>query len=324
MNLYKKKYVDYPQNTTNSMNLYHKYRPDELDKVYGNKEVVESLKKSVKDKKIPQVILFSGPTGTGKTTTARILAKELNAVDTLTEMDSAQFTGVDVIRDIRSKSRFIPIGGGVKVFIMDEVHQLTSAAQEAFLKELEDTPKHVYYFLCTTNPEKLKPTLVGRCIHYTLQTLSKDDMTSLLEHVVKSEDEKLDKEVYKVIVKSSKGHPRNALNLLQQVLSVPNKKRLKIAENYETEESTSIALCRSLLNQEGWNTAQEILKGLKDQNAETIRRHVIGYCQSVLLGKDYKGSHNKAATILEEFSTPTYDMGFAQIVLSCFAYYHSD
>lgn len=306
------------------MNLYHRYRPDKLDKVYGNKEVVESLQKSVKDKKIPQVILFSGPTGTGKTTTARILANELNAIESLTEMDSAQFTGVDVIRDIRSKSRFIPIGGGVKVFIMDEVHQLTSAAQEAFLKELEDTPKHVYYFLCTTNPEKLKPTLVGRCIHYTLQTLSKDDMLSLLEYVVESENEKLDKEVYKVILKSSKGHPRNALNILQQVLSVPNKKRLKIAENYETEESTSIELCRSLLNQEGWGAAQEILKGLKDQNAETIRRHVIGYCQSVLLGKDYKGSHLKAASILEEFSTTTYDMGFAQIVLSCFAYYHSD
>lgn len=306
------------------MSLYKKYRPDKLDKVYGNKEVVNSLKKLVEQKAVPQVILFSGPTGCGKTTIARILAAELNAVENMTEMDSAQFTGVDVIRDIRTKSRYLPIGGGFKVFIMDEIHQISSAAQEAFLKELEDTPKHVYYFLCTTNPEKLKPTLVGRCIQYQMQTLDKSDMLELLSFVVKKESEKLDDEVYKTIIKTAKGHPRNALNVLQQVLSVSEKKRLKIAENYQQEETASITLCRSLLNQEGFATAQEILKGLKDQNAETIRRHVIGYCQSVLLGKDYKGSHQKAATMLEEFSTPTYDMGFAQIVLSCYAYYHSD
>jgi DNA polymerase-3 subunit gamma/tau len=305
--------------------LYKKYRPDKLDKVFGNTEVVDSLKKNVKDKTIPQVILFSGPTGCGKTTLARILATELNAVDmNFVEMDSAQFTGIDMIRDLRSKSRFVPVGGGSKVFLLDECHALSSAAMEGLLKELEDTPKNVYYFLCTTNPEKLKPTLIGRCIQYTLQPLNKEDMNSLLDYVVKKENEKLDKEVYKVIIKSSKGHPRNALNLLQQVLPVSDKKRLKIAENYQSEETASITLCRSLLNQEGFDTAQEILKGLKDQNAETIRRHVIGYCQSVLLGKNYKGSHEKAANMLEEFSRPTYDMGFAQIVLSCYAYYYSD
>lgn len=307
------------------MNLYNKYRPDKLDKVYGNKEVVDSLKKYVDKKQVPQVILLSGPTGCGKTTVTRILANEVNAKDNnFVEMDSAQFTGIDMIRDLRAKSRFKPIGGGSKVFLLDEVHALSTNAQEALLKELEDTPQNVYYFLCTTNPEKLKPTLVGRCIHYQMQTLSKDDMLSLLEYVVNKEDESVDKEVYKVIVKTAKGHPRNAINILQQVLSVSKKKRLKIAENYQIEETASITLCRSLINKEGYKTAQEILKGLKDQNAETIRRHVIGYCQSVLLGNDYKNSHQSAAQILEEFSTPTYDMGFAQIVVACYAYYFSN
>lgn len=305
------------------MNLYKRYRPATLDKVYGNEEVVNSLKKLVKKKEVPQVMLFTGPTGTGKTSIARILANELNT-KSLTEMDSAQFTGIDVIRDIRKKSRFIPIGGGAKVFIMDECHMLSSAAAQGFLKELEDTPKNVYYFLCTTNPEKLLPTLKGRCIHYQLDVLDDEDMKSLLEYVVKKEKDELDKKVYKSIVNNAKGHPRNALNILEQVLSVSNKKRLKIAENFEIEENESIVLCRSLLKQEGYEAAQTILKGLKNQNPESIRRHVLGYCQSVLLGNDWKDSHQKAAIILEEFSEPTYDMGFVQIVASCYAYYYSD
>lgn len=306
------------------MSLYKKYRPNSLDEVFGNEELITSLKKLTKDKAIPQVILFTGETGTGKTTIARILSNEVATQTNITEMDSAQFTGIDVIREIRKQSRYMAIGGGGKVFVMDEVHQLSSAAQEGFLKELEDTPKNVYYFLCTTNPEKLRPTLKGRCIQYQLGLLSDSDMTSLLESVVEKESEKLNSKVYKAIAKTAKGHPRNALNILQQVLSVSKKKRLKIAENYEVEESESIELCRSLLKREGYDAAQTILKGLKSQNAETIRRHVLGYCQSVLLGNNYKGSHQHAAMILEEFSTPTYDMGFVQIVLSCYAYYFSE
>ena len=147
---------------------------------------------------------------------------------------------------------------------------------------------------------------------------------ALLEYVVSKEKEKVDKKVYKSIISNAKGHPRNALNILEQVLSVSNKKRLKIAENYELEESESILLCRSLLYQKGYKDAQDILKGLKNQNAEGIRRHILAYCQTVLLGNDYKGSHRKAAMIVEEFSEPTYNMGFVQIISSCYAYYYSE
>lgn len=306
-----------------SKSLYKKHRPKKPEQIVGNTEVVSSIQKAIKANEVPQVILFVGPTGCGKTTLGRILASEVNAKNNITEMDSAQFTGVDTIREIRKKSRFMPIGGGNKVYLMDEVHMLSPAAQEAFLKELEDTPKHVYYFLCTTNPEKLKPTLKGRCIIYEMETLSNDDMTELLKGVVKKEKEELDKKVYRTIVKNSEGHPRNALNILQQVLSVPKKKRLKIAEKVELEKNESIELCRSLIKIEGYGAAQEILKGLKTQDAEGIRRHVLGYCQSVLLGNNHK-SHHRAAQIAEEFSEPTYNSGFIQIVTACFACYHSE
>jgi DNA polymerase III gamma/tau subunit len=208
--------------------------------------------------------------------------------------------------------------------LVHNCHMLSRNAQEAFLKELEEPPKHVNYILCTTNPEKLIKTLRGRCIEYNLDTLSEDAMLSLLKKVVKKEKEELSKKVYKIIVKNSKGHPRNALNILQQVLSVSDKQRLKIAEKSELEENESINLCRSLLQRKGYNDAKVILNGLKTQDAEGIRRHILGYCQSVLLGNDWKGSHVAAAAIMEEFREPTYDMGFSAIVLACFSYYNAD
>jgi len=304
--------------------LYKKYRPNSLDGVFGNEEVVASLKDDVEKKSIPQVILFHGPTGCGKTTLARILANELGASKNITELDSAQFTGIDTIREIRKNSRFKAIGGGVRVYLMDEVHMLSSAAQNAFLKELEDTPSHVHYFLCTTNPEKLIAPLKGRCIQYQLNTLTDKKMRELLEKIVKKEKEKLEDEVYDVIIDNGMGHPRNSINILQKVLSVPKKKRLKIAKQYEEEQNEAFALAKAIMNRKPFSEVQEILKGLQSQDAEGIRRMVLKYATSVILsGKDYKGAYTQAAIMLEEFNEPTYNSGFAQIVLSTYSVYYS-
>lgn len=305
------------------MNLSEKYRPKKLEEVVGNAEIVASLQKDVKKNKVPKVLLFHGPTGTGKTTLARIMANAVNAGNNIIEMNSAQFNGIDTIRELRQKSRYMPINGKSKAYIMDEIHMLSSAAQEGWLKDLEDTPKHVYYFLCTTNPEKLKDTLRGRCIECSLEKLNDEDMQTLLARTVKAEKEKLDKKVYKAIVKSANGHPRNALNVLQQVLSVSDKKRLKIAKTVELEKTQSIELCKALLKQgTPWKEIQTILKGLNASDAEGIRRHVLGYCQSVLLnGSNYKGAHERAATVMEEFMENTYDAGFYRITFACISAY---
>lgn len=298
------------------MSLYKKYRPKNLKQIVGNKEVVSSLQDAIDKKTVPQVILLIGPTGCGKTTIGRILNKELKG--DLIEKDSAQYTGVDNIRKIRVDSRFVPVKGERTVYLMDEVHMLSGAAQNAFLKELEDTPKHITYILCTTNPGKLIDTVKGRCIIYELEKLSKKDMRTLLERIVKKEKEELDDKVYNVIIKNGDGHPRDTINILEKVLSVPKKKRLKIAKKTEVAQNQSIELCRAMLNERGWVEVQTILNGLKKEDAETIRRHVLGYCQAVLLGTS-NTKHELAAKIIDEFFEPTYDIGFTQIVSACYS-----
>lgn len=302
------------------MSLYQKHRPDTLAGVYGNSDVVMSLKGMLKNKETcPHSFLLHGPTGCGKTTIARILATELGCEENnLIEIDTAQFRGIDTVRDVRKNAQFTPLGGGVRVYIIDEVHKMTGDAQNAFLKILEDTPSHIFFILCTTDPQSLLPTIKGRCSQFQVKTLSEEDMETLLIKVAKEEGEPdfgyKYGEVLTQIIQDSQGHPRNALQILEQVLSTPGKKRLAIAKQAAIEQSESIALCRALIGNKNWSTIKTILNGLKGQDAEGIRRVVLGYATSILL----KSENNKAGQILECFEEPMYNIGFPGIVLACY------
>ena len=302
------------------MSLYLKYRPSSLDEFYGNVSLVSTLKGMLKDmEKMPHSFLFHGPTGCGKTTLARIVASELGcAENNIVEIDTAQFRGIDTVRDLRKNCQFTPLGGGVRVYIIDEVHKMTGDAQNAFLKILEDTPSHIYFILCTTDPQSLLPTIKGRCSQFQVAQLTDTQMEKLLLEVTEKEGEpdfgNKYGEVLTQIIQDSQGHPRNALQILDQVLATPPKRRLKIAQQAAVEQSESIALCRALIKGESWAKVNTILKGLKGQDAEGIRRVVIGYASSVLLSSD----NERAGLILECFSEPTYNMGFPQIVLNAY------
>ncbi len=299
------------------MSLYLKYRPKTLEDIKGNQEIVSTLQGMLqKPDKMPHSILLHGGTGCGKTTIGRIIAEELGCKGhDLKEVDSADFRGIDTIREIRKQSQFRPLESPCRVWILDECHKLSNDAMNALLKILEDTPKHVYFILCTTDPQKLISTIKGRCSQFQVNPLQERDMLKLLKEVVRAEEENLAKPVYMQIIQDSLGHPRNALQILDQVLRVEAEERLEVAKRSAKEQSESIELCRALIDGSGWKKVSNILQGLKDQDAESIRRHVLGYCQAVLL----KGENDRAALVIEEFFEPLYNIGFPGLVYACYS-----
>jgi DNA polymerase-3 subunit gamma/tau len=297
------------------MSLYLKYRPAFLDEMVGNKGIITTLKGMIRKNEIPHVLLFHGFTGCGKTTLARIVAKELGCLENnIIEIDTAQFRGIDTVRELRKNCQFTPLGGGVRVYILDEIHKATGDAQDALLKILEDTPNHVYFILSTTDPQSLLPTIRGRCCQFQVQPLQDEDMKGLLIGIAEQENDFVEDEILDQIIQDSQGHPRNALQILEQVLATPKKRRLAIAQQAAIEQSESIALCRALIKGESWSKVKVILQGLKTQDPEGIRRVVLGYASSVLLNKE----DDQAGLILECFSEPTYNIGFPGILLASF------
>lgn len=304
------------------MPLYQKYRPKKLSQVRGNEETKQALTKMLTEDRenCPHVFLFHGETGCGKTTLARIVANMLGCnieSSDYSEINFADLRGIDTIREIIKQSQFTPFESDCRVWVMDECQKMTGDAQNALLKILEDTPSHVYFILCTTDPQKLLSTIRGRCSSFQVKTLDEDNLTSLLIRItIKEGKEQLSEEIYQEIIKSSEGRVRNAIQTLEQVLSVSEGQRIEIAKKSNEEQKQAIDLCRALINPKtNWKTVQIILNGLKETDPERIRRAVIGYASNTLLNKDMV----ICGLILDEFSEDTFINGFNQIVRASYS-----
>lgn len=267
------------------LELYRKYRPDNLEQIVGNEATIKSLKSEFENGS--HVFLLAGPAGCGKTTIARIMAKEVGAGDlSIHEINSAKNRGIETAREVEEQMRFCPSDGDAIVWIFDECHQWLAPVQNAFLKAFEDTPEHVYFFLCTTNPEKLIAPLKTRCSIINVSPLTDDEMKYLLKRTSRAEGIKLSGEIYDKIIEISQGGSRKALKLLSKVLYLDSdEERLSVLkkENVAENEDT-IELCRALLKKGiSFSELAGILKSIDTTEAEKVRQAVMGYMNAVLL-----------------------------------------
>lgn len=299
--------------------LYQKYRPKDFNEVVGQKTAVKSLVSMGRNKNIPHALLFTGPSGCGKTTLVRILRNKMKCSDAdFVEMNSANFRGIDTVREIQSRIGLSAVSGKVRIYLIDEVHQQTKQAQEAMLKLLEDMPDHVYFFLATTNPEKLLKAIQTRCNEVKCRNLTIKELQGLITDVCAKEGKKIEESVVKKIADVAGGSARKALVLLDGVLGLSDKKeQLNYLENNDTDKM-AFNIVQSLFNPKaGWPTVKKLLAEVEvpTNELEGVRRAVLGYARKTMIGK---GNASRAALIMEEFRDNWFDLGPAGLALSCY------
>ena len=289
--------------------LYNKWRPLKWDDVVGQQHIIQTLRNSITGNHVVHAYLFAGPRGTGKTTTARLLAKAVNCLNEnpanrpcnecahcravneghfldLIEIDAASNTGVDDIRDLREKINFSPNQGTYKVYIIDEVHMLSTAAFNALLKTLEEPPAHAIFILATTEMHKIPATVLSRCQRHEFRRVPVVDITAQLKRIVEAEKLVAEPEALMLIARQSAGGMRDAISLLDQMASTGKEITIDLTQNIlgTATNQTVIALVSAVLDREP-ATGMKALHAALDSGTDPrlLARQVVDYLRALLL-----------------------------------------
>ena len=289
--------------------LYRKYRPKEWDQVLGQDHVVTTLKNAIAADRVAHAYLFAGSRGTGKTTLARLLAKSVNCLNPdpanrpdnecenckavnenrfmdLIEIDAASNTSVDDVRDLRDKINFSPSQGTYKIYIIDEVHMLSTAAFNALLKTLEEPPPHAIFVLATTEIHKIPATVLSRCQRHEFRRVPVDEIVKQLKTIIKAEKIQADDDALIQIARQSAGGMRDAISLLDQLSSTGDKITLALAQTVlgTATSQTVLNIISSVMEHDPAHGLETIHKAL-DAGADprSLARQIVEYLRGLML-----------------------------------------
>lgn len=291
--------------------IYRKYRPDTFDKVYGQKHITDILKNQIETKNISHAYIFSGSRGTGKTSCAKIFARAINCLNLqdgnpcnkcencmssleestldIVEMDAASNRRIDDIRELRDKVIYPPTKLKYKVYIIDEAHMITNEGFNALLKIMEEPPKHLVFILATTEIDKIPQTILSRCQRYEFKMINAKDISDNIKYILNDLNRKMDDDAIELIANKADGAMRDALSILDQVLSIEKENITKqdINDILGIVDNTGIfKLVNSIIKKDATEVLDNLYTISHNKPVENVMDELLNHFRNLLLSKN--------------------------------------